>query len=155
MMRSVEATLRDRLASVVNAMGYEFIGCELKRQGGQSIILRVYIDNEQGITLDDCSKVSYQISAVLDVEDPLPGRYTLEISSPGINRPLFEMAHYQKWLGYQVKIRVHHPINGRRQFKGVLQRVEGVNIYLLVDTGEVVLPFSDIEQANLIEMSAK
>jgi ribosome maturation factor RimP len=73
-MKNVEITLRDRLGSVVNAMGYEFVGCELQR-GGQRAILRIYIDKENGVTLDDCSKVSRQISAMLDVEDPLQGHY--------------------------------------------------------------------------------
>ena len=82
-MKEVESTLRDRVASVVNAMGYEFVGCELQRQGRGSV-LRIYIDSEKGITLDDCSKVSRQVSAMLDVEDPIQGHYTLEISSPGI-----------------------------------------------------------------------
>ncbi len=130
-------------------MGYEFVGCELMRQGRGSL-LRIYIDSEEGITLDDCSKVSRQISAMLDVEDPIQGSYTLEVSSPGLDRPLFEIAHYQKYVGSRVKIRVHIPINNQRNFVGLLLRVEETNVHLLVDQTEVILSFSDIEKAKLI-----
>jgi len=147
-VRDVESPLQDRLASVVNAMGYEFVGCELHRQGRGSV-LRVYIDSEKGITVDDCSKVSYQVSAMLDVEDPIQGQYTLEISSPGIDRPLFEIAHYRKFLGNRVKIRLHNPIEGRRNFVGMLLRVEDSDIHLSVDDEEVIVPFASIEKAKL------
>ena len=84
-MNTVATVLRDRLAAIISALGYELIGCELKREH-RRMVLRIYINNEQGITLDDCSKVSRQVSAVLDVEDPIPGKYSLEISSPGPDR---------------------------------------------------------------------
>jgi len=145
----MEDTLRDRLATVVNTMGYEFVGCELVRPGTGSV-LRVYIDGESGVTLNDCSKVSRQISAMLDVEDPIQGKYTLEVSSPGLDRPLFERAHYQKYVGSRVKVRLSVPIDDRRNFAGVLLRVEGDDIHLLVDQEEVVVPFSDIEKAKII-----
>jgi ribosome maturation factor RimP len=146
---NVEITLRDRLASLVNGMGYEFVGCELQRQG-RGAVLRIYIDNESGIKLDDCSRVSRQVSAVLDVEDPIQGEYTLEISSPGLNRPLFEIAHYLKMMGSRVKLKMYAPINNQRNVKGVIVRVEGMDIHLLVDTVEIVVPFSNIEKANII-----
>jgi ribosome maturation factor RimP len=148
-MKEAQITLRDLLASVVDAMGYEFVGYELLKQNRNSL-LRIYIDNEQGITVDDCSKVSHQISAMLDVEDPIKGQYTLEISSPGLDRPLFEIAHYRKFAGNRIKLRVQAPVNGRRNFIGVLIRVEGDNIYLLTETEEVMLPFSNIEKAKVI-----
>lgn len=142
-------TLKDRLASVVNAMGYEFVGCETQRQG-RGTLLRVYINSEEGVTLDDCSKVSRQVSAMLDVEDPIQGQYTLEVSSPGVDRPLFEANQYQKFIGKRIKIRLHTPLNDRRNFAGELLRIEGMNIYLLVDGTEIVVPFSSIEKANVI-----
>ncbi len=148
-MTKIASTLHDRIASVVNAMGYEFIGGELEghRRSG---LLRLYIDSEKGITLDDCSRVSYQISAMLDVEDPIQGHYTLEVSSPGLDRPLFEVAHYQKQVGNRVKLRVCAPVQNKRKFIGVLLRVDGNDIHLLVDSEEVVLPFSVIEKANVV-----
>lgn len=148
-MEKVAATLNERLGSLVNMMGYEFVGCELHRQGQQGV-LRIYIDSENGITVDDCSRVSYQVSAMLDVEDPIQGNYSLEVSSPGLDRPLFEIAHYQKQIGNRVKVRVCAPVHNKRKFVGILLRVDGNDIHLLVDAEEVVLPFSDIEKANII-----
>lgn len=148
-MEKVQITLRDQLASLVDTMGYEFVGCELTSQDGQAL-LRIYIDSTNGITVDDCSKVSRQISAMLDVEDPIQGEYFLEVSSPGLNRPLFEIAHYQNQIGQRVKVRICAPIQNRRKFVGILLRVDGNDIHLLVDKEEVVLPFSNIEKANII-----
>jgi ribosome maturation factor RimP len=149
LMSNVESTLRDRLASLITAMGYEFVGCELQRQGRGSV-LRVYIDSEKGITLDDCSAVSHQVSAMLDVDDPIQGYYNLEISSPGLDRPLFEIAQYRKFIGNRIKVRMYNPIDNQRHFVGILQRVDEADIHLLVDTEEVVLPFSGIEKAKVI-----
>ena len=153
-MRKIDPVLYERLAALITSMGYELLGCELCPQGRQ-MVFRIYIDGLQAdkrVTLDDCSRVSHQVSAMMDVEDPIQGRYALEISSPGIDRPLFELKHYQRFIGSEVKIRLYAPINQRRQYKGVLQRVEGENIYLLVDGSEkeAVIPFSAIEKANVI-----
>ncbi|EKD72681.1 MAG: hypothetical protein ACD_45C00613G0007 [uncultured bacterium] len=148
-MRNRDAQLNDRLAALIEAMGYEFVGCELRRQGHGSL-LRIYIDNEDGITLADCTKVSHQVSAMLDVDDPISGRYNLEISSPGLNRPLFGIKQYQKFIGKQVKIKVHNPINHQRNFVGMLEQVNETNVHLLVDAEKVVLPFSEIEKARVI-----
>lgn len=149
-MNKAVATLRDRLAGLVEALGYEFVGCELIRHSKRRALLRVYIDNTAGITVNDCSKVSRQVSAMLDVEDPIQGEYTLEVSSPGLDRPLFEMAHYQQYLGSRVKIRLSSPMDGKRNFVGLLQQVKETDIYLLIDGEEVVIPFSSINKANVI-----
>lgn len=150
-MRKIDPVLHEQLAILISSMGYELVGCELLPQGGQ-MLFRIYIDSPSGVTLDDCSKVSHQVSATMDVLDPIQGRYILEVSSPGIDRPLFEIEHYRRYIGKQIKIRLYAAINQRRQYKGILQRVEGEDIYLLVDdsTLEVKLPFSSIEKANLI-----
>lgn len=148
-MAKIESTLHDRLVSIVSAMGYEFVGSELESRGGGGL-LRLFIDHQKGITLDDCSRVSCQVSAMLDVEDPIQGRYTLEVSSPGLDRPLFEIAHYQKQIGNRIKLRLCVPVQNRRKFVGTLLRVDGDNIHLLTDTEEVMLPFSNIEKANVI-----
>jgi ribosome maturation factor RimP len=148
-MRETESTLRDRLATLVISMGYEFVGCELRKLN-TGTLLRIYLDTEAGVTADDCSKVSRQVSAMLDVEDPIQGRYTLEVSSPGLDRPLFEMAHYQKFIGREIKVRLYTPINDRRNFVGVLLRVEEATISLLVEQTEITMSFSDIEKAKLI-----
>jgi ribosome maturation factor RimP len=156
MMNKINPELYERLVKLIGSMGYELLGCELVSQGRHTLI-RIYIDysvvdNQKSITVEDCAQVSYQVSALLDVEDPIQGRYTLEVSSPGIDRPLFKVEHYKKYLGSRVKIKLCSPINKRRQYKGILLRVKGDDICLLVDDleQEVVLPFSIIEKANLI-----
>jgi ribosome maturation factor RimP len=150
-MKKIDPGLYEQLATLINSMGYELVGCEIVPQG-RRMIFRIFIDSGQGVTLDDCSQVSHQVSAMMDVEDPIQGGYSLEISSPGIDRPLFEIGHYQKQIGKRVKIRLYAPINNKRQFKGILLRVEDEDITLLVDDSqqEVTLPFSAIEKANLI-----
>jgi len=150
-MRKLDSALHEKLLSLINSMGCEFVGGELMPQGGQ-MILRIYIDGEKGVTLDDCSRVSHQLSAMFDVEGPVQGRYILEVSSPGIDRPLFTLAHYQKHVGQEVKLKLHLPINQRRQYKGVLQQVTGADIHLLVEgiPQAVVVPFSAIDKGNLV-----
>ncbi|MES2216823.1 MAG: ribosome maturation factor RimP [Pseudomonadota bacterium] len=149
-----EKTLRDQLANLIEGLGYEFVGCELNqsRQGG---LLRIYLDKENGVTIDDCTIVSRQVSAMLDVEDPIQGKYTLEVSSPGLDRPLFEIGHYRKVMGSQIKVRLYAPLDGRRNFVGVLLRVEEDKIVILVDLTEFTLPFSNIEKAKLVADIAK
>jgi ribosome maturation factor RimP len=150
-MKKVDPVLNEQLAVLISSMGYELVGCELFPQGGQ-IVFRIYIDSQNGVTVDDCSKVSHQVSAMLDVANPIQGKYALEVSSPGINRPLFEIEHYHQYIGRRVKIRLYATINERRQYKGILQYVKGEDIYLLEDgaTLLVKLPFSNIEKGYLI-----
>src|SRR3990167_8116036 len=148
-MGSIETELRQRLAALIVAMGYEFVGCELQRAGRHSV-LRVYIDSKGGITLADCTKVSHQISALLDVNDPIHGHYHLEVSSPGLDRPLFEPIQYQKVIGSRIKVKMHGSINSQRNFVGMLHEVSETDICTLVNTEKVVLPFSGIEKARVI-----
>ena len=91
-------------------------------------MLRVYIDSENGVGVDDCAKVSRQVSGVLDVEDPISGEYTLEVSSPGMDRPLFKLSQYQDYIGHVVQLRLRMPFDGRRKFKGVLNGIEDEDI---------------------------
>lgn len=150
-MRKLDSALQHALANLIQSMGYELHGVESLSASG-SKVLRIYIDSPKGITVDDCSKVSHQISAMLDVEDPIQGRYRLEVSSPGIDRPLFELRQFEKQIGSRVVIRLHAPIGNRRQYTGILKRVVGEDIYLLVEgiEQEVMLPFAKIEKANVI-----
>ncbi|MFZ2314481.1 MAG: ribosome maturation factor RimP [Gammaproteobacteria bacterium] len=150
-MNKINPALQEQLATIVSSMGYELVGCEALPQG-RHMVLRVYIDKENGVTVDDCSQVSRQASAMLDVADPFQSRYTLEVSSPGINRPLFELAHYERYIGRQVKIKLYAPINNRRHYNGTLTKVVGEQIHLLPEGAEqeVVLPFSAIDKGNLI-----
>lgn len=133
----------------VSALGYELVGIEYLPQGRYSL-LRVYIDSEAGITVDDCEKVSRQLSGVLDVEDPIKGQYSLEISSPGLDRPLFTPEHFVRFAGQQVQVRLQQPLNGQRKFKGLLRGMDGEEVLIEIDGGELrVLP-EEIDKANLI-----
>jgi ribosome maturation factor RimP len=148
-MKQAENTLQNLLTSLIVGMGYEFVGCELNKSRNGSL-LRIYIDKPKGVTVDDCSLVSRQVSAMLDVEDPIQGKYTLEVSSPGLERPLFEIAHYQKYLGSNIRVRLYAPLDGRRNFVGVLLRVEEAKVVVKVDETEFALAFSNIEKAKLV-----
>jgi len=143
------AQLNTLFAPVVEGLGYEFVGLEYF-SGSSPAILRIYIDHEQGITVDDCAAVSRQISAVLDVEDPIAGEYTLEVSSPGMDRPLFIAAHYQQFLGDMIKCKLRMPQDGRRNFTGKLLEASDDKIVLSVDNDEFELFIEDIEKANIV-----
>ncbi len=133
----------------VSALGFELLGVEYMPQGRHSL-LRIYIDHEDGITVDDCGDVSHQVSAVLDVEDPIRGEYTLEVSSPGLERPLFTLEHYARFAGQLAEIRLHAPLHGRRKFKGRIKGVDGDEVILDVEGEEQRLAIGNIEKAHLI-----
>lgn len=141
-----QARLIELLEPTVTGLGYELVGVEFD---GSQRVLRVYIDSEAGITLDDCTKVSYQVSGVLDVEDPISGRYQLEISSPGLDRPLYTLAHYERFKGGMARLQLTRLIEGRRKFKARLAGVDGDDV--LLQDGETTLriPFESIEKARL------
>jgi ribosome maturation factor RimP len=142
--------LEDILRPVVEGLGYEFWGLEFRSKGYQSL-LRVFIDDaENGIKIDDCEKVSRQISGVMDVEDPIQTEYTLEVSSPGMDRPLFRLEQYQEFIGHQVQIRLRMAFEGRRKFQGLIKGVEGDEVIVVVDDHEYLLPFDSIERANIV-----
>ena len=113
-------------------------------------MLRVYFDAEQGINLDDCSAVSHQLSGVLDVEDPIPGHYDLEVSSPGLDRPLFGVEHYERFRGRRAKVRLGVKLECRRTFEGLLAGVEGDRLRLEVEGAVRELPLATIESARLV-----
>lgn len=142
--------ISDLIRPTVSALGVELWGVEHIVQGRFSV-LRVYIDKGgDGITIEDCEKVSRQISGIFDVEDPIAGEYTLEVSSPGMDRPLFELAQFARYVGSVVAVRLRAPLEGRRKFKGVIQKVEADAVCLLVDEKEYVLPAATIDKANLV-----
>ena len=127
----------------------EFVGLEYL-SGANPSVLRVYIDKEEGITVDDCADVSRQVSAVLDVEDPISGEYNLEVSSPGLNRPLFTAKHYQLVIGERIKVQARYPVSGRRKFTGKLLEADDSNITIEVDNSQVSLAINEIEKGKLI-----
>lgn len=148
MVASVDM-ISDLLRPTVQTLGLELWGIEHLMRG-RSSLLRIYIDSGQGITIEDCERVSRQVSGILDVEDPLPGEYTLEVSSPGLDRPLFSFEQYQRFVGEVVNLRLRSPIDGRRKFKGVLEKAEADRITLTVDGALVNIAFAQIEKANIV-----
>jgi ribosome maturation factor RimP len=139
--------LLELLEPAVGAMGFEL--ADLDAHFGRRGLLRLYIDREGGVTLDDCQRVSEQIGAFLDVEDPLPGRYVLEVSSPGFDRRLRTLAHFGRFVGEQVKVELKDARDGRRRYSGRLVSVEGSDVLLEVDGELTRLPFGDIAVARL------
>ena len=148
MVASVDM-ISDLLRPTVQTLGLELWGIEHLMRG-RSSLLRIYIESDQGITIEDCERVSRQVSGILDVEDPLPGEYTLEVSSPGLDRPLFSFEQYQRFVGEVVNLRLRAPIDGRRKFKGVLEKAEADQITLTVDGALVNIAFAQIEKANIV-----
>jgi len=141
--------LRELLQPSIERLGYELADLEV-RLGGRSGVVRVFIDHPDGIGLDDCEKVSRAISALLDVEDPLPGRYDLEVSSPGLDRKLTKIEHFQRFTGEVVKVQTRFPIQGRRRFRGRLVSSNDSNIVVEVDGETHELPLATIETARLV-----
>lgn len=135
---------------VVVSMGYELVGVEFLGAGGYGT-LRVYIDRQQGVSLDDCAAISHQISGILDVEEPIKQAYDLEISSPGIDRPLFKLADFERFTGKTAKVKLAPALEGRKNFKGRLQGVTDDGMIIIeVDGEKFQLPFADIARANLV-----
>ncbi len=137
------------LEPAVEALGFELLGLEFV-QAGRHSTLRVYIEHENGITVDNCADVSRQVSAILDVEDPITNEYDLEVSSPGVDRPLFKPAHYEQAQGEELRVRTKLPQDGRRNFKGDLVAVSGDMITLKIDGQDHMIMLSNIERANII-----
>jgi ribosome maturation factor RimP len=137
------------LEPAVERLGYELSDLEAKI-GGQSGFVRIFIDSADGISLDDCEKVSLAVSALLDVEDPLPGQYNLEVSSPGADRKLKKQAHFERFAGEKVKVQMRFPIEGRRRFSGKLVSSNEENIVVEVDGESHTLPVAHIDVARLV-----
>jgi len=148
-MSAREDRLTELLAPTVEALGFELWGLENLTQGKHSM-LRIYIESENGVQVDDCARVSEQVGAVLDVEEPISGEYVLEVSSPGIDRRLFRLDQYAAYAGEEIEVRLRRPFEGRRKFKGILRGTEESDVVVLVDDHEYLLPFGDIDKAQLV-----
>ena len=148
-MAAVDSTLKALLQPVVEALGCELWGLQLE-SGGKRKLLRIYIDREEGIAVEDCERVSRQSGAVLDVEDAISGEYILEVSSPGMDRPLYELGQYERYIGEDVSLRLRFAYDGRRNFKGRLVGVDGDEIILVVADTEYLFPVEGIDKANVV-----
>jgi ribosome maturation factor RimP len=150
-MATVQERLQKLIAPVVEALECELWGVEYLTQGRQAT-LRIYIEKatEEGVGLHDCEKVSRQVSSVMDVEDPIASHYTLEVSSPGMDRPLFTLEHFQRSVGEKVAIKLSRTFEDRKKFTGVIVSLENDEVVLRVDEEEYVLPIELIDKANIV-----
>jgi len=146
---SITVKLREALIPAIEGLGYNLWGIEFI-SNGRSNLLRIYIDSAAGISIDDCEKASRQIAAILDVEDFIVSKYILEVSSPGLDRPLFEPSQFVENIGKQVKIKLSRAFDGRRNFQGVLQNVVDGELFLMVDNTEYILPLELVDRANVV-----
>ena len=137
------------LRPAVEEVGKELLGIEFI-SAGQHSVLRLFIDHENGIDVDDCAEVSRQVGALLDVEDPISTEYSLEVSSPGLDRPLFTLEQYRAVIGETVNVRLSLPLNGRRKFKGILESIENDTLVVTVDGDDYDLVISNIDKGNLV-----
>ena len=133
----------------VEQLGYELSDLELKL-GGRDGVVRVFIDKPDGVDLSDCEIVSRQLSAILDVEAALPGHYTLEVSSPGLDRKLTKPEHFQRFTGETVRVKLRFPVDGRRHFRGALRAADDEKIEVEVDGESHSLRIATIESARLV-----
>jgi len=145
----LQTALDNLVKNTVKGLGYQLWGYEY-RPHSESALLRIFIEKENGISIDDCASVSRQIGAVLDVENIIPVAYILEVSSPGMDRVLFTPEQYQDYLGETVKIRTRTPIEERRNFKGSLLEINDSIVTIKVDNQEFEIPFESIDRARLV-----
>ncbi len=150
----MQEQLNTLVNTTVTGLGYELWGYEY-RVYGESALLRIFIDAETGITVEDCARVSLQLGAALDVEDLIPVAYMLEVSSPGADRVLFTPEQYQRYVGDKLKVRTHIPIESRRNFVGILQAAEENSFSVQLDDQLYEIPYDAVDRARLVfEMKA-
>jgi ribosome maturation factor RimP len=148
-MKQAPSHLVDLIEPIVEGLGYECIGIEYSPHPKHGL-LKIYIDSAAGIQLEDCTKVSHQISGVLDVEDPIQGNYQLEISSPGLDRPLFTLNQFEQWKNNMVRVNLFRPVESRKKITGLILGVEGENILLQENDQVLEIPFQAISKARLV-----
>ena len=145
-------TLRERLIALIEPvlaqLGYELVELEYAA-GRTSAVVRLFIDQPSGISVDDCERVSRDVAALLDVDDPIPTAYTLEVSSPGFNRVLRTPAHFERFVGERTFVELKAPRAGRKRYTGLLRAVDATGIELEVDKQKVEVAFAEIAKARL------
>ena len=146
---SLREKLIDLLEPTIESMGYELVELECRPSANNGLV-RLYIDKPDGVGLEDCEKVSHQVSGVLDVEDPMPGFYSLEVSSPGLDRPLRKIGHFEQALGKRVKLELETPIDKRWRFNGTLVAVEDGKVTVEVDGEPVTLEIVALKRARIV-----
>jgi ribosome maturation factor RimP len=146
-LRSVKLT--NLLKPLVEDLGYEFVGLE-HGSNPKNPVLVIYIDQSGGIAVEDCEKVSREVAAILDVEDPIPGHYNLEVSSPGLDRPLFTLDQFDQFAGEIAQLSLYAPQEGRRKFKGKILGTEDDRVKLELEGSEVLLEMGNVAKARLV-----
>lgn len=139
---------------IVQGFGFDLWGVQLRSSDNHAHV-KIFIDHEDGITVDNCSDVSHQISGIMDVEDPISVAYTLEVSSPGLDRPLIRRKHFEKYVGKEIKVRLGWPVQERRNFLGTLTKLDEENITMMVEGELIEFPFNAVKRANLIYSDLK
>lgn len=139
--------LKELLAPVIEDLGFTLWGVQYLQ--GRDAVLRLFIDNEQGITVDDCVRVSHEVSGILDVEDPIPGEYSLEVSSPGMDRPIFELAQFERYVGEDVQIKLLAPLAGKRKMTATLVAIDGDTLVVMLNGDTLRVPYSQVDRARL------
>lgn len=148
-MATLEQNLKEMLTPAIEDLGCELWGIECQR-AGRFMTVRLFIDKEGGVGIENCSDVSRQVSAILDVEDPIADKYNLEVSSPGLDRPLFTLAQFERFVGQDVSIHLRIPVADRRKWQGKLEKVDNDMITLVVDGQEQVFVFGNVQKANVV-----
>jgi len=146
---AVSDRLQTLLEPVIEDLGYELVGIEYQ-SNPKNRVVRVFIDQEpDGIGVEDCERVSREVSALMDVEEPVPGQYTLEVSSPGVERPLFTGQHFARFVGETAAVQLAVPVNNRRRFKGIIVAADDDQVTLEVDGQRIELGIADVARAHL------
>ena len=143
--------IHNLIEPTIHAMGLELWACDLHQQGNTAL-LRIFIDrkDEQGVTLDDCKSASREIASILDVEDPIKNHYQLEVSSPGMDRTLFTLPHFERYVGSDIKIRLRVAIANQKHFEARIEKVTGDKIFLILENETISVTLGEIHKANLI-----
>lgn len=147
-MKQAPEHLLELIEPVVEGLGYECVGIEYNSHPKHGF-LRIFIDGEQGVGMEDCTKVSHQVSGVLDVEDPIVGEYNLEVSSPGMDRPLFKLEQFAQFIGHTAQVNLFKPVGGRRKITGLIEKVEDNHVYLQQNGQVYKVPFQAMSRARL------
>ncbi|CEP37886.1 MULTISPECIES: ribosome maturation factor RimP [Halomonadaceae] len=148
-MATKHAALHALIEPVVAAMGFELWGIDHLSQGKNSRLV-IYIERESGVSVEDCADISRQVSAVMDVEDPIAGEYRLEVSSPGMARPLYSLDQFTRFQGHHVALKLRTAFDGRRKYQGLLVGVEGDEVLLQLDGEEYCFPIESIDSAHIV-----
>jgi ribosome maturation factor RimP len=146
----LESRLQDLITAPLEAMGYELVRVQFQGKTHPTLQIMAERADGAGMTVDDCAEISRSLSALLDVEDPIQGGYVLEVSSPGIDRPLTRPKDFQAWAGFEAKLETLVAVDGRKRFRGRLLGLEQDSVRIALDTGEALVPLADMKSAKLV-----